>query len=307
MENTTANIMVSTMEVKRKWIVFSATAAVLLIGVVVYTFINTDHDGPVISIPTEDILYKETEDTAPLLAGVTAIDHVEGDVTDTVIIENIIALSNETEAKVIYAAKDSHNNITKADRIIQYEPLPEPIVEESTTDPAAREAAIRVANMIAEQAKKTPDVPTDTETGESEEGTEENEEGFDDIVAGAAAVTEGAAQEEEPEDEPEPEPAAEPEDEPAPAPEAQTAPAADAPKVTLTTKSISMYQGDAFNPYAFIASATDNGVDILHTVKTAGSVDATKVGSYTITYYAVDAEGHKSNTETLTVQVVPRQ
>lgn len=307
MENITANIMVSTMEIRKKWLVLSAAVAALLIGAVVYTLLNTDHDGPVISIPTDDILYQEGEDTAPLLVGVTATDHAEGDVTATVIIENIISLSNETEAKVIYAAKDSHNNITKADRIIQYEPLPEPIAAESTTDPAAREAAIRVANMIAEQAKQTPDVPADTATDESEEGTEENEEGFADIVAGAAAVTEGAAQEEEPEDEPEPEPAAEPEDEPAPAPEAQTAPAADAPKVTLTTKSISMYQGDAFNPYAFIASATDNGVDILHTVKTAGSVDATKVGSYTITYYAVDADGHKSNTETLMVQVVPRQ
>ena len=314
MVSTTANIMAntmgSTMEIKKHWIVLSAVLAVVLIGAVIYTTMNTDREGPIISVPTDDILYKEGEDTVPLLTGVTAMDEQEGDVSATLIVESVIPLSDETQAKVIYAAKDSHNNISKADRIIQYEPLPEPVVVTDPTDMAAREAAVRVAYLIAEKAKQAATV-SENIVDQTEETTEEqatNEEGFNGIVAGAAAVTEGNRQEEELEDEPEPEPAAVPENEPASVPEPTTAPTAspDAPKVTLTTKAISMYQGDAFNPYAFIASAIDSGADVTHLVNTSGSVDTSKVGNYTVTYFATDADGHKSNTETLKVQVIPR-
>ncbi len=313
MENTTASIMVSTMEANRKWVILSIAIAALLIGAVVYTAINTDHEGPVINVPADDVLYKEGDDTSALLTSVTAIDEQEGDVTETLIIENVIPLSDDTQAKVIYAAKDSHNNITKTDRIIQYEPLPEPVAATGTTDPAAREAAIRVAALIAEKTKQAAALPEDrTETAEEEAEEQNNNTGLNDIVAGAAVVTESRQQEEKPEDEPEPEPAAEPvpESEPVVQPEADgpadPTPTQDAPKVTLTTKSISMYQGDAFNPYAFIASATDSGVDVTHLVKTSGSVDVSKAGSYTVSYFAVDADGHKSNTATLAVQVIPR-
>ena len=303
------------MEIKRSWVVISILILLILAGVIVFTLINSDREGPQIEYPAEDVLYKEGEDTTPLLEGVTAYDEQEGDVSETLIVENIITLSSETEAKVVYAAKDSHNNITKVDRSIQYEPLPEPVAVEDTTDPAAREAAVRVAQMIAEQYRNAPTVSENIVDEADTEGEEETEpeERFNGIVAGAAAVTEKTDRTEEPVDEPEPEPedepAAEPEQQAVTAPSTQAAqptPAADAPKIALSTKTISMYQGDAFNPYAFIASAIDNGVDVTHTVKTTGSVDATKVGSYTITYYAVDADGHKSNTESLQVQVIPR-
>lgn len=99
-------------------ILFLACAALLAGNVMVY--LGEDRKGPEISIPQETISYVEGTDTSALLAGVTASDKRDGDVTDTVTIESIIPGANGTEASVVYVAKDSKNNVTKETRKVQY-------------------------------------------------------------------------------------------------------------------------------------------------------------------------------------------
>ncbi len=50
---------------------------------------------------------RKGSDTAPLLEGVTATDEKDGDVTDSLAIENIFPNDDHTSASVVYAVKDS--------------------------------------------------------------------------------------------------------------------------------------------------------------------------------------------------------
>ena len=77
--------------------------------------VTDDRKGPEIELPADgDVTYEEGSDTAPLLEGVTATDEKDGDVTDSLMIENIFPNDDHTSASVVYAAKDSHNNVSKA-------------------------------------------------------------------------------------------------------------------------------------------------------------------------------------------------
>lgn len=88
-----------------------ACAALLAGNVVVY--IGEDRNGP-------EITYVAGSDTSALLNGVTAADDRDGDVTSTVTVESIIPNEDQTGASVVYVAKDSKNNVTKAARLISY-------------------------------------------------------------------------------------------------------------------------------------------------------------------------------------------
>ena len=83
--------------------------------------VTDDRKGPEIELPADgDVTYAEGSDTAPLLEGVTATDEKDGDVTDSLMIENIFPNDDHTSASVVYAAKDSHNNVSKATRRVNY-------------------------------------------------------------------------------------------------------------------------------------------------------------------------------------------
>lgn len=83
--------------------------------------VSSDRKGPEIEVPSgADVTYEEGSDTAFLLEGVTATDDRDGDVTSSLVIENIFPNDDHTSASVIYAAKDSHNNVTKVTRRVNY-------------------------------------------------------------------------------------------------------------------------------------------------------------------------------------------
>ena len=70
--------------------------------------VTDDRKGPEIELPADgDVTYEEGSDTAPLLEGVTATDEKDGDVTDSLMIENIFPNDDHTSASVVYAAKDA--------------------------------------------------------------------------------------------------------------------------------------------------------------------------------------------------------
>lgn len=95
-----------------------ACAALLAGNVVIY--IGKDRNGPEITVPQEELTYVAGSDTSALLNGVTAVDDRDGDVTSTVTVESIIPNEDQTGASVVYVAKDSKNNVTKATRLISY-------------------------------------------------------------------------------------------------------------------------------------------------------------------------------------------
>lgn len=102
--------------------------------------VTDDRKGPEIELPADgDVTYEEGSDTAPLLEGVTATDEKDGDVTDSLVIENIFPNDDHTSASVVYAAKDSHNNVSKATRRVNYKAAAEDTPAENESAPAVEE------------------------------------------------------------------------------------------------------------------------------------------------------------------------
>ena len=100
-------------------VVFAATLLVF-VGLKIYTALMVDLTPPVISFDSDivEVRVGTAEDT--LLAGVTALDDRDGDVTDEVMIKGVSQLITADSARITYIAFDSSNNMATASRTIRY-------------------------------------------------------------------------------------------------------------------------------------------------------------------------------------------
>ena len=142
-----------------------ACAALLAGNVVIY--IGKDRNGPEITVPQEELTYVAGSDTSALLNGVTAVDDRDGDVTSTVTVESIIPNEDQTGASVIYVAKDSKNNVTKAARLISY------AADAGQAAAQEAEAAAQQAAQEAAAADQTAASGEDAQT--ADDGAAQNE------------------------------------------------------------------------------------------------------------------------------------
>lgn len=117
---------------KKVWILLLSLICVIGGSLSIFLYINTDRKGPEILLSSERITYRADDDTSVLLEGVTAIDDVDGDVSDSLIVEAIYPSADGKKAKIIYAAMDSSNNVTKKQRIVDYESAEESIANPET-------------------------------------------------------------------------------------------------------------------------------------------------------------------------------
>lgn len=142
-----------------------ACAALLAGNVVIY--IGKDRNGPDITVPQEELTYVAGSDTSALLNGVTAVDDRDGDVTSTVTVESIIPNEDQTGASVVYVAKDSKNNVTKAARLISY------AADAGQAAAQEAEAAAQQAAQEAAAADQTAASGEDAQT--ADDGAAQNE------------------------------------------------------------------------------------------------------------------------------------
>ncbi len=104
-----------------KWIInLLGVAVVVFAGIYIYLNVITDHDAPKITIPNTSVTYREGEDTKVLLEGVTAIDEEDGDVSDSLMIASVYPSLDNSQARVVYIARDKSNNMTSLDRFVDY-------------------------------------------------------------------------------------------------------------------------------------------------------------------------------------------
>ncbi len=108
-----------------KWIhrisVTYFSIALVVLAVCTYLFFsNRDTEGPIIDMDSELIeleVYTTDED---ILAGVTAYDSKDGDVSNTLMVEYISNFIGDNQREVGIVAFDSDGHVSNAKRIVQY-------------------------------------------------------------------------------------------------------------------------------------------------------------------------------------------
>ena len=234
---------------------FAGTAAVM---------VTSDRKGPEIAVPSgADVTYEEGSDTALLLEGVTATDDRDGDVTDSVVIENIFPNDDRTGASVIYAAKDSHNNVTKGTRRVNYK--------------AAGDAAAPEENTEAEGSDAAPAENAEAEGSDAAPAAEEAQQND----------TEGVKNETNAKMEIEALPS--------------ESPRMYLNTYETTVKAGS--ELDKISYIKEITDDADSQETLFTEIQVDGEVDTATPGDYTLTYHVTDSNGNQSNMAVLTVHV----
>lgn len=81
---------------------------------------NADKLGPQISMEESSIQVSVNASDKELIKGVTATDPKDGDVTDSIVIENVSTFLDKGRRLISYVAFDSDNHVTKASRQLIY-------------------------------------------------------------------------------------------------------------------------------------------------------------------------------------------
>ncbi len=108
----------------RKTRIFSVVVFVL--AVVLYVLfqyrqqIAADNTGPTISMDETSVTISVEDGEDAMLAGVTAVDQEDGDVSDSLLVETVSDFIAENTCRITIAAFDSAGNVTKATREIVY-------------------------------------------------------------------------------------------------------------------------------------------------------------------------------------------
>ncbi len=102
------------------WILVIVMTVAVFLGYQSLEAMRTDTREPEISA-AEDTLEVSVEDPkSALLQGVTARDNKDGDVTDSLVVENITMLDSAGTVNVAYAAFDAAGNVARAERTAVY-------------------------------------------------------------------------------------------------------------------------------------------------------------------------------------------
>ena len=107
---------------KKEWpyVLLIALCLVVFFAYWIVNQISADTEAPKISVDTQQLEVSVQDDKSALLQGVTAVDNKDGDVTASLLVENIQLLDTDGTVAVTYAAFDRAGNVAKAQRQAQY-------------------------------------------------------------------------------------------------------------------------------------------------------------------------------------------
>ena len=226
--------------------------------------VTDDRKGPEIELPADgDVTYAEGSDTAPLLEGVTATDEKDGDVTDSLMIENIFPNDDHTSASVVYAAKDSHNNVSKATRRVNYKAAGDAVAPEENTETDGSDAA-PAENAEAEGSDAAP---------AAEEAQQNDTEGVKNEANAKMEI------------------------------EALPSKSPRMYLNTYETTVKAGSELDKISYIKEITDDADSQKTLFAEIQVDGEVDTATPGDYTLTYHVTDSNGNQSNMAVLTVHV----
>lgn len=144
---------------KKQGIIIALIIVCILSVAVVMIYLNMDNDGPVITVDSSKVVpYSADQGEDVLKSYAKAVDEKDGDVSSSIIIENVYIMPDMTKAKVIYVARDSDNNVTKYSYIIAYEASDEEMSGEAGTESTDSQTVTEIET----ETKSTEQVTTAT-------------------------------------------------------------------------------------------------------------------------------------------------
>ena len=265
----------------KKLVALLLVACVALAGGVVYVRMNADTKGPEIIISDNaGTLYRPDMNNEELLAGVTATDDKDGDVSPSLTVESVYEV-DDTHVIITYTAKDSSNNITKQKYEMEMDPS----------------SAKKNSNDNSGFGEKTDDADAEATTGVDTEDTVAESDKEQD------AETDSSVSEVTPTPTPEVDEAtAEKEKQEA---EADAMPAQN-PRIYLSDYLIKVPVGTSVDLLSYVSEIKDDSDDIYalwRKVQITGEVNSAVPGTYKCTYYVIDSQNNISNNAVLTVVV----
>ena len=228
---------------------------------------SQDRTAPKITVKKEEISYKAGDDYSGLLKGVSAKDNKDGDLTDQVFVDKVVP-TGDGSAIVYYAVTDAANNVGTAKRKVSYTGEDGTGTAGNTEDQTAQD----------EQKKQEEQQKQDEQKKQEEQAKAE---------ADAKAAEEQAAQDA--------------------ATQENLTPNGANPAMSLTANAMTIKVGEKFDKLSVVKDAVDDKDDrntLFQHIHADGNVNTKKAGTYQITYYVNDSNGHTSDpiVFTLTVQ-----
>ncbi len=154
---------------KTKVTIFLMVATLILGFMSVTSVLAEDRKAPEITVPQSDMVYYELDDQSTLLAGVTATDNRDGDISSQVRIYDVAVIDGNQRALVTYAVYDSSYNLGKATKVVSYVP--------GQKGPNTSDSDVSLDAGIVDMVEEA----TEATTEETTEATTE-EPGFEDPV-----------------------------------------------------------------------------------------------------------------------------
>ncbi len=242
-----------------------------MMAVVIMINLMTDREPPTISYNKEELVYDEREERTVLLGGVTARDGRDGDVSGSLIVKNLYRISDE-QGIVIYAAKDSSNNVATASRRFTYRNTGE--IQPGGNDPEYnnRPDDENIDEPNGNDQPSDPDQTTDPNTG-----TQNENPGGDTLTAQQYEQIK------------------------------ETQLAQGKPFIRLKQHEAALEQGKNFVVQRYIEELVDDKDDMdtlaRHLRLGGDELDTSQAGTYHITVYVTDEDGNRSNVEEMQIKV----
>lgn len=262
----------------------------IALGALLYQFrYNSDRKCPEIFVNSE-VIYDETVTEAQLLEGVVAIDDKDEDVSDTLAVESVYRIS-DSEATVIYVAKDKSNNIAKLSYTLKANPPVETPAETptptATPEPTATPAPTETP--VPTEAPAATETPTPVPTEVPAEPTPEP----------AAETVEEPAVVSEPETTAEENADVDAEQAKAEQEAIADAMAPGSPRIYLHTYVEHVRVGDKIELASYVKEIQDDVkddiFDLWRVIQVAGEPDVNTPGVYDTEFYIFDKAGNISN------------
>lgn len=276
----------------------------ILIMVCAVMYLRADRIAPEFSFQASDIRYRQDMDKQELLAGITAYDRIDGDVTDRIVIEKVTENQRDSVAVVFYAVSDLSGNVAKTSKLFQavYDKEAESFMEAGINAEFNRTSGSAGGNSegMAEPGSqidpasmllRTP-APLETPKGQSTPSSE---------PAGTSPPPGTPL----PAQTPRPTVLPMPPTLPAPEPETDQIREQEAPVLTLKVSEVRVPAGQGPAWVDLIGTISDDKDDYntLFQNLNVSRYDRNKAGTYQVSVYTEDSDGNKSQSVSLTIIV----